>query len=105
MDKCQYCKEPAELTREHVIPISKGGCNHAHNIIHVCESCNHKRGNMPMYQWIQLNDKYFTDIVARKSVKAVDCLIKDYVRKRAHNSKLSDRVIWLENKLNKYKTT
>ena len=82
MNKCQYCKEPAELTREHVIPVSKGGCNHSHNILHVCESCNKKRGNMPMYQFLQINEKNIQDIVARKIIRSVDCLMNDFVKKR-----------------------
>jgi len=47
--KCAYCgcefNEDTLPTRDHVIPISKGGHNTKENVIPACLSCNAKKGN------------------------------------------------------------
>jgi len=47
--KCAYCDKEFDLfnlpTRDHIIPISKGGDNIKENIIPACRSCNAKKGN------------------------------------------------------------
>ena len=46
--KCQYCRKKMKknhITREHIIPKSKGGTNHRRNICLVCKACNQKAGN------------------------------------------------------------
>lgn len=40
---CAYCGEPKKLTRDHVVPISKGGTDHIANIVPACASCNSKK--------------------------------------------------------------
>ena len=45
---CLYCgKQYAEsaLTRDHVIPISKGGKDRWRNVVTACRSCNTRKGN------------------------------------------------------------
>ena len=49
---CQYCgRARAELgrkerlTREHVVPISRGGTNTWENVATACSTCNHRKGN------------------------------------------------------------
>lgn len=51
---CWYCcKElpTSQLTRDHVFPRSKGGCNDMDNIIMVCKSCNSSKGKMDLFEW------------------------------------------------------
>lgn len=45
---CGYCGDhfPHEaLTREHIVPVSKGGPDHWMNVVTACRSCNHRKGN------------------------------------------------------------
>ena len=46
--KCEYCHKKLNknnITKEHIIPKSKGGTNHIGNICLVCKACNQKAGN------------------------------------------------------------
>jgi len=50
--RCQYCHRPqAELrhreclTRDHLIPLSRGGDNEWTNVVTACSSCNTRKGN------------------------------------------------------------
>ena len=45
---CLYCGKPhadAELTRDHVVPVSRGGHDHWENVVAACKRCNHFKGN------------------------------------------------------------
>lgn len=49
---CQYCARPSIalkprecLTRDHVIPQSRGGTNVWENVVAACSSCNTRKGN------------------------------------------------------------
>jgi 5-methylcytosine-specific restriction endonuclease McrA len=50
--RCQYCgrlgaelKPRESLTRDHLIPISRGGCNDWTNVVTACSPCNARKGN------------------------------------------------------------
>jgi 5-methylcytosine-specific restriction endonuclease McrA len=46
--KCAYCGEvfsEAELTRDHIIPESKGGTTTWSNLVSACKRCNHYKGD------------------------------------------------------------
>lgn len=46
---CAYCGKEVSLkkiTRDHVIPKSKGGANAVENILPACKSCNQSKGDM-----------------------------------------------------------
>ena len=49
--RCFYCKRPlafSEATRDHYIPLTKGGDDSIDNIVPACANCNsHKRNKMP----------------------------------------------------------
>jgi len=47
--KCFYCGKEFDLfdlpTKDHILPISKGGNNIKENVVPACRSCNAKKGN------------------------------------------------------------
>ncbi len=50
--RCQFCGRSAEelkprvcLTRDHLIPLSRGGTNEWTNVITACSTCNTRKGN------------------------------------------------------------
>jgi hypothetical protein len=65
--RCHYCKwlvstkkedvrSPLYATRDHQIPLSKGGKNSMSNIVLCCRECNEKKGNMmPGEFWRRLH--------------------------------------------------
>jgi 5-methylcytosine-specific restriction endonuclease McrA len=42
---CVCCGEKKGLTRDHIVPLTKGGTNYISNIQPLCISCNSKKGN------------------------------------------------------------
>jgi 5-methylcytosine-specific restriction endonuclease McrA len=62
---CQYCgRGKAELgyreslTRDHVLPISRGGTNEWSNVVTACSKCNHRKGNRtPAESGMRLRNK------------------------------------------------
>ena len=50
---CLYCAKPfaeGELTRDHVIPVSRGGRNSWDNVVAACRRCNHYKGNRLVHE-------------------------------------------------------
>jgi 5-methylcytosine-specific restriction endonuclease McrA len=50
--RCQYCNRHRRefgyresLTRDHVVPLSRGGTNHWTNVVTACSRCNLRKGN------------------------------------------------------------
>jgi len=54
---CLYCGQsfaPRALTRDHVIPVSRGGKNTWVNVATACRSCNQRKNNRTPEEWGQL---------------------------------------------------
>jgi 5-methylcytosine-specific restriction endonuclease McrA len=47
---CCYCDAPAEHL-DHVIPLSKGGADRAHNLVPACAGCNLTKSNQSLADW------------------------------------------------------
>lgn len=45
--RCAYCRQITLLTKDHILPLSKGGQHTKANIIPACRSCNSRKGNRP----------------------------------------------------------
>ena len=54
--KCIFCSvdlDESKMTREHIIPTSRGGTNTWDNVGIACYDCNSKKGNsMPVGKWV-----------------------------------------------------
>lgn len=51
---CLYCGNafsPRALTRDHVIPVSRGGKNVWANVASACKACNHRKNNRTPAEW------------------------------------------------------
>lgn len=58
-DRCAFClKQTNKLTRDHLIPRSKGGLTVPENIVPTCEDCNQKKGNKPVWCMIGTKIQY-----------------------------------------------
>jgi HNH endonuclease len=45
---CAYCGsrfDDENLTREHIVPLSRGGRDHWMNVVTACKGCNHRKGS------------------------------------------------------------
>lgn len=46
MKVCRYCHTTEKITRDHIIPKSRGGKNSEKNIQDLCHRCNSTKGNL-----------------------------------------------------------
>lgn len=50
---CAYCGSEELITRDHVIPLSRGGTNDISNIVPACRPCNFRKSRMTGEEWLQ----------------------------------------------------
>ncbi len=51
---CGYCKQPtpaAELTMDHIVPLSRGGKSTKGNVAAVCKACNNDKKQKLLMEW------------------------------------------------------
>src|ERR1043166_8431150 len=50
-NRCWYCGRTGKLTRDHVVPKSKGGTNRHNNILPTCYDCNQEKRNLSLEEY------------------------------------------------------
>lgn len=55
---CAYCGVKEALTRDHFIPLSKGGGFTRENIVPACISCNSSKGDRDFFEWYPRQEFY-----------------------------------------------
>ncbi len=51
---CYYCEKiltRAEVTMDHIVPISRGGRSTAGNLVPACKSCNEQKRSLTPVEW------------------------------------------------------
>jgi 5-methylcytosine-specific restriction endonuclease McrA len=57
---CHYCGTPvppADLTMDHVVPISRGGKSTKGNVVPSCKECNTKKRLLLPMEWVEYMDR------------------------------------------------
>lgn len=57
-NRCAYCGGEDKLSRDHVVPASKGGAYTKSNIVPACVHCNSSKGNKNMKSWYKSQPFY-----------------------------------------------
>ncbi len=63
--KCYYCGQKvgfANLTMDHVIPLSRGGSSRKDNLVPCCKDCNNKKKSFLPIEW----DDYMNELDKNK---------------------------------------
>ena len=55
-DPCVYCGQPSN-TRDHILPLSRGGVPNWTNWAPACRTCNGNRSNRPLLVWLIVLDR------------------------------------------------
>ena len=49
---CAYCNERKRLSRDHIVPLSRGGEHDITNVAVACKSCNSSKHNASLLVWL-----------------------------------------------------
>lgn len=56
---CVYCmKRTGRLTKDHVIPLHRGGNHTEANLVPACRSCNSSKGKSTLEEWFGYQDTH-----------------------------------------------
>ena len=67
-NKCVYCNRSGKRQRleiDHAIPKSEGGPDRYDNLVAACRTCNQKRKNLPLEQWLRRRPKKLAAVNAK----------------------------------------
>lgn len=63
--ECHYCQQvfpPAQLTMDHLVPLSRGGQSTKANLVPACKTCNTKKKTLMPLEW----DEYMARLDKQK---------------------------------------
>lgn len=89
---CQYCgqcKSPLELRPDHVVPVSKGGQHSFDNIVTACVSCNAKKHDLDVDDFIK---RY--EITPLERVSKIIRTLKDKDKDKDKDKEKGKVVLW-----------
>lgn len=96
--KCYYCKRFAPLTRDHVVPLSRGGTKLPGNIVYCCRPCNSTKGHWLLTElperWYDMSKKVLRMYIRVMNPDAwalEDARNKTHLHKRIKNGRTWDR--------------
>ena len=90
--RCFYCARPLvahSATKDHLVPISRGGCDCRGNLVAACSQCNSMKKERTVYEFLRVRPafvnftgKFYTSITALKPLTDPrhDPLMKEIVR-------------------------
>gem|GEM_PF-3795546 len=70
LDYCVYCGSIENLTKDHIMPIIKGGTQDPKNLIRACKSCNSSKHKSFFIDWYGKNKD-------KRNLRSLDEIIKD----------------------------
>lgn len=50
---CVYCGTDRDITKDHIIPSSRGGSSRVDNLAWCCRNCNSAKGNRTPQEWLR----------------------------------------------------
>lgn len=51
--RCYYCGKHGNMTKDHFIPLSKGGPKGRDNIVPACHDCNNRKGDKSAEEFLK----------------------------------------------------
>lgn len=80
---CVYCgAKNVPFEKEHVIPRSRGGSNRISNLVLSCRSCNEKKDNLPIEEYLKDNPALLKKIKAQLKSSLKDAAAVNITRKQ-----------------------
>ena len=64
-NRCCYCGEKTDLTKDHIKPLVKGGKLTMTNVLPACKSCNSSKNDSEMVEWYKKQKFYNSDKLKR----------------------------------------
>ncbi len=66
---CAHCGASSKLTKDHLIPCSRGGREISENIVLACQACNSRRRDVDLMCWYRADRRFPTLVLLRHYLK------------------------------------
>lgn len=93
---CVWCGkrqgvDASPLVLDHLVPRSAGGSNHESNLVTSCKSCNDRRQDKPLGQWLTalLLENFHEERILRALARAIDSGAKKKRKARKKKKQVS----------------
>ena len=103
---CCYCGEriwfASKRTKEHLVPLSKGGNNTSYNKKDCCTSCNQDRGNKSYDYWLsELYEKLANQQRFKNSIYKTEAMIENILYWKHYVETAGDKLLMRQYKTKK----